>query len=349
MAGTNPQQQQQSATPGATPNPQADAAAPETAELDVTALLVADDDGTPAAEPKDEAPGATDGAAAAAADGDEGEGEGGEGAASGTDTPADADGGGGAAAAADNKPQPGTPDKALQKLQQNFAASTRKLDEIAAKLESGQALTGKEQQQLQTERRNLDAVREAMKAKGADFDLLEHDTAIAETLIEHDEGLTGVRKELAETRELVNELRQDRAAAQAQADWAANEQAYPGVQVKTVWSKAIQDAVRMCGVQDPSKLPADSPLHGAIEHAANELFHARAAAAAKGVQGRPPAAGAGKPGKAPQQQQQQTPRSAPPVTPGGTRVTQGSGVVSTGEPSEDSRYIQDALSLVVDD
>jgi ribosome assembly protein YihI (activator of Der GTPase) len=100
---------------------------------------------------------------------------------SGTTDPADTTPSGEAAdqtAEETPKEQPGTPDKALQKVQQDLATLTRLME----RQQSGQTLTANEQKVVNEAPRKLDAIRKAIGEKK--FDVFEHGNEVGDALVE---------------------------------------------------------------------------------------------------------------------------------------------------------------------
>lgn len=159
----------------------------------------------------------------------------------------------------DAKLVPGTPDKALQKVQQDTAANKRLLEELNAKIEAGKPLTPKEA-------RKLDKVRDFLKAKDTEFNI---DTGreVAESLVETDDRVTALEKLLAEQRE---ELRQSR-----EAFWyTTQETKYPGVDIEAVYKKAWDDARETLGEDVDVQI---------VKRLAAKNFNDRASAATKRI------------------------------------------------------------------
>ena len=229
--------------------------------------------------------------------------------------------------------QPGTPDKVLQRMQQDLSAATRKLDELAAKAEGGQALSAKEQQQAQAAARKLDAVRAALAERDPKkrFDPVDHGELIAESLLEQDETLQGLSKELRQTRAELAHLRQSAAAAESAASWAEAQRDYPGIDIRGVWEKCVEEAAATIGEDNPG-----------VRNLASKWFHERARVAAKSVAAKA-AAGNGQTAAAK--------AAAKGPTPGSAKVTVGAGVAppSTNGGSPEDRAMRDYMALVVDE
>lgn len=235
-------------------------------------------------------------------------------------------------------PAAGTPDKVLQRMQQDLSAATRKLEELSAKADAGQPLTPKETQQVAKAQRKLESIRADLAAKGAEIDVLDHGDAIAETLIEQDQTLADVNRRLAAQEAELNQLRAERQQAQTQSNWSEVEKLYPKVDLKSTWENSVAEALEMTGIS-AEQAQGDPRLMTVARNAANRIFHARASAAAKSVAAKAPEAKTNK----------TTTRSNPPVTPGGARVVQKSGVSPTGEVDEAAEYRRKMLALVAED
>lgn len=320
---------------------QTDAVPAAAAEPDLTALLMeADAPGETAAQAKvDETAQAAAPADSAATTTDAKDGKAAD-AAAGTEQAAKD---GTEATATLDAAKPGTPDKALQKMQQDLAAAQRKLDDLNAKIDAGEALSPREKEQQQAATRSLDKIRDGLAKKGEAFDVLDHSKAIADTLLETDDALAEVRKELKQTRAEVAELRKGNQASQSDQAWKAVQQEYAGVNVNAVWDKSLADTMEAMGI-DAETAKATPALGQALINAASKTFHQRADAARKSAAGKSGGAAA-----AAAATTTTTPRTTPPVTPGGARVSESSGVVNAGDTSEDAQYVKAAMSLIADD
>lgn len=239
--------------------------------------------------------------------------------------------------------RPGTPDKVLQQMQQDLSAAVRKIEELTAKRASGETLTAKEEAEVTKQERKLDLVRANLKAKGAQFDLLEDGMgeAIAQTLDEHDRSTEELREELKQTKAEVAAMRRETEAQKADANWRETQAKYPGVNVRDVWEKAAADAIEASGFT-AEEVQADPKLARAIQNVASRSFHERAGAATKRVT---PAKETPTP---PATKKPTATRNAPAVTPGGARVAQSSGVTPASEPDEHTVYRNKAVALVRD-
>jgi hypothetical protein len=215
--------------------------------------------------------------------------------------------------------QPGTPDKAMQKLQQDLAATQRLLIELAGKQAAGDPLTQREQQRVEQATRKVDAVKKAIADKS--FDLFEHGGDIAEALLE-------VVEENGSLRQQVESQGKTLAQMQEQVVWDKLAATYQGVDVRKVWDQAAKEAE-----------PYADYGQAAYQRRADELFHQRCDAASKSVKAK--VANTTKP----------TLPSVPaktPVTPGGARVTQQvSQPAITTPASQEDAAMADYMKLVV--
>ena len=157
--------------------------------------------------------------------------------------------------------QPGTPDKALQKYQQDLAAVTRKLDALLAKQDGGEALTPAEQQQATQAARKLDTLRAAVK--GQTFDPYEHSGDVVEALGETDQTVADLKARLERL-----EAEKQQGAEQQWTSWA--KQTFPDVDVEKVRQKAIADAQETLG---------EDATAGALSRLATRFFTERATGA----------------------------------------------------------------------
>jgi hypothetical protein len=132
------------------------------------------------------------------------------------------------------KPQPGTPDKALQKLQQDFAALKRQLDKKAepttADVKMAKSRLGELQHKLAEKK----------------FDSLDDAELLANAIVE-----------LGQQQQTLHERAEEATAAQKQAaaasSWAVFEAKYPDAKVKTLWPKCLEDAIATLGDDVPDK------------------------------------------------------------------------------------------------
>lgn len=178
-------------------------------------------------------------------------------------------------------PKPGTPDKALQKVQQDLSAANRKLEELTAKVDRGESLTAKDQKNLARARRTIDELSEG------ELDLIGDDDAgkkLVKAISETDDEVASLRRELDEIRE-----------TQA---WEREQAKYPGVDIRAVWGKALADA---------QAYERFGPA--AYQQRAYDLFTERCSSASASVAA-----------KKEKEQRPMPSRPTPPVTPGGGKL-----------------------------
>ncbi len=218
---------------------------------------------------------------------------------------------------------PGTPDKALQRLQQDQSAIGRTLEAMLAKMESGAPLTTKEQQKLEQAQRKFDVLKEAIANRT--FDLFDNGTDLAEAVLEGGADVDELRQHVVHQAKQLDELREsfvfDRLAEK-----------YEGVDVRALWKTAQAEAAPYARFGEE-----------AMQLRSDELFHSRAAATAKSIKAKKELeAKSGKPalpGKAPT-----------PITPGGAKVTLPKGTPApTAKVNEDERDMKAYMKLVVTD
>lgn len=125
--------------------------------------------------------------------------------------------------------KPGTPDRVLQKLQQDNAAAIRRIEALEEKSEP---LTPKEQQQLAAAKSKLAEVREKL---AGNFDVLDDAVSLAQATVE-------VGSEVESQKAVLAELKTEVAALKADRVWAKLESEYPGANVREIWKKAATDA-----------------------------------------------------------------------------------------------------------
>jgi hypothetical protein len=199
---------------------------------------------------------------------------------------------------AQQQPQPGTPDKALQKVQQDLATALRAITDLSAKVDAGGTLTAGEQQQLQRQASKVDELKQ--RVQGKQFDPIDDGERIAASVLEQDEQITALKQQV---QQLGTQLQQQ----QATNAWSQLEKQYAGVNVQDVWEKAKDDA------KGYAQFGA-----AAYQARADELFHERAAAASKSVAARTATTTATTP--APKQPAKPA-KLTPPTTKNGAAVT----------------------------
>lgn len=177
------------------------------------------------------------------------------------------------AAEPDAKPAPGTPDKALQKMQQDLSATRRQMAELMAKVDSGQQLTPAEIEKARRGEERLTKIRSGLSAYGQQ---IEGGTELAEQILE-----------LTEDREILGAVAEGHDAIREQLDrqgvelaWLKAEKKYPNTDVHKVWEKACGDAEervhrKWAGVWETM---TPQQQRQAISGEANELYEERCGA-----------------------------------------------------------------------
>ena len=227
-----------------------------------------------------------------------------------------------AAAASTTKVAPGTPDKAMQKIQQDVATSLRLVSELTAKLEAGGTLTPKEADKFELSKQRLDQIRNKLRDKT--LDPYEDGVELAQAAIDQADRIEQLERSLAE-----RESRVDDTAAAA-AVWSAQQAKFPGVDVKAVWEKSIEAATALCG---------DDASEATLKHATQRIYEERATNAVKAVKAKTPPAAPAVPAK-----------KVVPATPNGARfVVPASSTPNKAAVSEDDHAMNLALSIVEDD
>jgi hypothetical protein len=215
--------------------------------------------------------------------------------------------------------QPGTPDKALQAMQQDLAATQRKLDVLLEKTAAGEALTAREQAAAVAGKRKLDELREKLAERSGA--VLDHEGLLVETLAEIDTTVKTLADENKQLRQTMQAMQQQTAEQQQAAAWSAVEKQYPGVQHRDVWTKAAEDAAATLGEDAPPQT---------VHRLASRWFHERCDAAVKSLAARKPAA-----------------PPPPPAPRGTTQVRTAETPPPPRELSDDDKYLAAADALVV--
>lgn len=143
----------------------------------------------------------------------------------------------------DDKPREGTPDKVLQKMQQDTSATNRLLERLLEKVESGNPLTPEEKKQVVKAKTKLDAIQE--KLAGGTFDSITDGQELAEALIEErvasENRLKAVEAKLTSSEAEV-------AKRENKAFWAESKSQWPDLNHKEIWSKSVEDTLTEFGV-----------------------------------------------------------------------------------------------------
>lgn len=167
------------------------------------------------------------------------------------------------------EPKPGTPDKALQKVQQDLGVALRRIEELTSKIQAGTA-TPAEQKQVVAQKSKLDSLRATLAAKKADelFDVLDHGDALAESLVEIGEENRALRQRLEQLEAQTQVTQAQAEATAANAAWTQAEMAWPGVDHRAVWDTAKEEAATMISGRDEASLRA-------IQEVATKLWRER--------------------------------------------------------------------------
>jgi hypothetical protein len=205
------------------------------------------------------------------------------------------------------KPAPGTPDKALQKVQQRESAVERKLDALLAVIEKqGQATPEQvaQAQQLQQQHADVkDDLAEILNQKPEDMDFEAAGKGlhvVGKRLKALEEALESERREKQELKKSLSTIQQDRT-------WSAYESQYPGIDVRSEWQS----------VYDTTRQRYGHLGEQAVLQFASDRFHEQAASK---IQKPQPKAAESTPKPTPKPATTTTHKAAPP-TPGGGQVT----------------------------
>ena len=218
--------------------------------------------------------------------------------------------------AEEEKPQPGTPDKALQQVQQDLSATNRKLDALLEKANAGEKVDPKEVARTQ---RKVELLRERIGKKT--FDMFEEGIpdALAETVVEQDQQIQQLSHQ-------VQQLTNSAAKTQAATTWDALKTKYPGVDVEKVWQTCVGEAAVTIGDDDPVK----------VQRLADRDFHSRCTNAVKSIAAKQTTKEKDKP----------LPTPETPVTKGGAQVTVTRELQPPGQPTEEEAYMQKVAGLM---
>lgn len=219
--------------------------------------------------------------------------------------------------------KPGTPDKALQRVQQDLGTALRKIEELQQALTEKQtAPTGAEKREVQAAKRKAEMLREKLKA--GQFNVVDDDALLAESVSEQDEAVESLRGEIDSLKKELASERMSREEREAAANWAAVRGQYGKVESETldqIWAKAVEDAKNTIG---------EDAGDSAVKRLANKWFHERASAVQNSTKET-----AAAPAK-------------PPVPASRARVSSEGGGGEVKVTSEDQAYLERARSLVRD-
>lgn len=140
------------------------------------------------------------------------------------------------------KPKEGTPDKALQKMQQELGNVTRQLQALQEKKDDGQQLTEAEKAKLAKAEQRLTKIRQFVSRPERNDVPSEADDIAEEVLdirdkVREQEVLKG---QLAETQKRLQLLENER-------NWQVAKEKYAGLDVSAIWDKARADALETLG------------------------------------------------------------------------------------------------------
>lgn len=165
--------------------------------------------------------------------------------------------------ASEDKPAPGTPDKALQKVQQEIGNLSRQLADLSAKKAATGELSDADKAKLAKAQERLERVRELSGDPIAD-----HLLDLTEKVSKAD----AIEAELKETKARLAALENDRG-------WERARQKYTGLDVDAIWDKANADAAETLG---------DDATPKQITRLASKWFEERCDAAKKRQGDAPP-------------------------------------------------------------
>ena len=201
---------------------------------------------------------------------------------------------------------PGTPDKALQKVQQDLATALRKVDELTASITERQAKdlppTVKQQQDLQAARAKIEKIR---AARSADDPLEETLNEARDGILDVDERLEALAKENAELKAEFAKVKPLLVKSEAEALWDA-EAKKRKMDVKVLrneWDEAEAEIRKALDIPEGQQAP-EGVTPGYVQKRIESLYEKRLEKLSK-------------PAPAPRP----TARHQPPITPGGGSVT----------------------------
>jgi hypothetical protein len=208
-------------------------------------------------------------------------------------------------------PKPGTPDKALQKMQQDLGNVTRQIAALTEKKSQGE-LTEADKAKLEKSTQRLETIR----AKAQDFGLaVDGGTELAEHVLELTETVgkqSSLEDQLRQANERLARLENDR-------NWQVVRTKFVGLDVDAIWDKANADATDALG---------EDATPRAVNRIASKYFEERCEAAMK-RKGEP------------------DPKKGKPATPP-TNYKVGDGQRVAPALSETEELLKEARSLVVE-
>lgn len=155
-----------------------------------------------------------------------------------------------------SEPKPGTPDKALQKLQQELGNVTRQLAALNEKKESGERLSESDKAKLAKAQERIDAIRQ------------QAGDPVSEQVLELTERVgtqDALKAELEDTKARLRNLENTQ-------NWNIARNKYTGLDVDAIWTKAQADANHILG---------EAATPAAVSRVASNYFEERCEAAMK--------------------------------------------------------------------
>lgn len=154
------------------------------------------------------------------------------------------------------KPREGTPDKALQKMQQDFAALQRELQSLKA----GKATPEK----IEKAERKADAIK---KRLAEEFDVFEAGKDLGEALVETADDVESLKQTV---RKLESRLEERESAKSADENWSKAYSAYPEVdrgKLKDLWKSTVEKHAKRMGANADPQLVVDYATEEFNNHA----------------------------------------------------------------------------------
>jgi uncharacterized protein YfkK (UPF0435 family) len=139
-------------------------------------------------------------------------------------------------------PKPGTPDKAMQKMQQELGNVTRQLEALQEKKEAGQQLTEAEKAKLAKAEQRLTKIRQFV-ARPERNEIPSEADDIAEEVLDIREKVNqqeALKTELERTQDRLKKLENER-------NWRVIKEEYKGLDTDAIWDKALSDALETLG------------------------------------------------------------------------------------------------------
>ncbi len=154
------------------------------------------------------------------------------------------------------KPKSGTPDKALQRMQQDLGVAMRQIEALKEKAETGKGLSEADQAKLDRAKERLESIR------GLAGDPL------ADQILE----LTEKQSETETLKQQLAQANARLAALETKKAWEDVDRKYAGLDTQAIWKKSVKDAEETLG---------DEATQKAVERVASRTFEKRCDAALK--------------------------------------------------------------------